>query len=429
MKVPEFPRAILHVDGDYFFVSCELASRPWLKSKPVITGHERGIATAMNPLAKKLGVTRGMPVFKIRKQYPQVVILHSDYDSYELYARRMYTIVRRYTPIVEEYSIDECFADITDSPARLNLSYEEIARAIKRDLEVELGLSFSVGVSVNKVTAKIASKWAKPSGLTIIPKNELPNYLAKLPISKVWGVGRSTSVMLRKLGIESALQLVQKNREWIESAFAKPVRELYEELQGNYVHQVESTSASKEDQISISRTRTFTPASTERAFIYAQLAKNVELACARLRSHGYFARWMSFFLKTQEFTYHRIEVKLPTPVATPEPILAIIHKRFNEICREGIRYRASGITLGDLTRSGGLSLSLFESPEETSRFDQVHEVVDELAYRYGEGSVFLASSWRARKGERVEPRHLNIPFLGFVTDAKAARLPNTQRSH
>ena len=257
MKDPDFPRAILHVDGDYFFVSCELASKPWLKDRPVVTGHERGIATAMNPAAKALGVTRAMPVFRIRKLYPQVVILNSDYDSYDLYARRMYAIVRRYTPIVEEYSIDECFADITDSKDALKMSYEEIARSIKRDLEVELGLSFSVGVSINKVTAKIASKWNKPSGLTLISMPELQEYLAKLPIGKVWGVGRSTSTMLRKLGIETAYQFTQGNREWIEASFSKPCRELYEELQGNYLHRVDSSSASKNEYVSISRTRTF----------------------------------------------------------------------------------------------------------------------------------------------------------------------------
>ncbi len=414
MKSPHFPRAILHVDGDYFFVSCELASKPWLKDRPVVTGHERGIATALNPLAKALGVTRGMPVFRIRKLYSQVVILRSDYDSYALYAQRMYAIVRRYTPLVEEYSIDECFADITDSPVILNIGYEEIARSIKRDLEVELGLSFSVGVSVNKVTAKIASKWAKPSGLTIIPKDELPRYLAKLPVSKIWGVGRSTSAMLRKLGIETAWQFRERERAWVEAAFSKPSRELYEELHGGYVHPVDASLVARTDQISISRTRTFTPASADRSLIHAQLSKNVESACARLRSRGYFARWMSFFLKTQEFRYYRIEARLPGPISTPEIILSIIRKRFDEIYRRGILYRASGITLGDLTRSGGLSQNLFMSREEAARPDRIYQAIDRLAHRHGSGSVFLASSWRARRGERPEPRHLSIPFLGIV---------------
>lgn len=413
MSDSEFPRAILHVDGDFFFVSCELASKPWLKNKPVVTGHERGIATAMNPAAKALGITRATPVFKIRKQHPQVVILNSDYDSYAIYAQRMYTIVRRYTPIVQEYSIDECFADITASKDRLNMSYEEIARAIKKDLEIELGLSFSVGVSVNKVTAKIASKWAKPSGLTIISLTDLPKYLSALPVSKVWGVGRSTSIMLRKLGIVTALQFAEKNPEWIDMSFSKPCRELYAELRGNCVHGFDDSS-SHEDQVSISRTRTFTPASKDREFIYAQLSKNVEAACARLRRYGFYSRWFSFFIKSQEFHYYRVEVRLPRPLCTPEPVLAVIRSRFDEIYRKGVLYRASGITMGDLTKSAGMSGNLFEAPQEIVGTDQVYATVDALSHRFGDGLIFLGSSWKAMKGERPVLRHLNIPFLGFV---------------
>jgi len=109
----EYPRAILHVDGDAFFASCEVARNPALKGKPVVTGQERGIASALTYEAKALGVVRGMSIREIRKRYPSVVVLPSDYATYSLYSRRMYSIVRRYSPCVDEYSIDECFADLT----------------------------------------------------------------------------------------------------------------------------------------------------------------------------------------------------------------------------------------------------------------------------------------------------------------------------
>src|SRR5688572_2309237 len=99
--------SILHIDGDSFFVSCEQSLNPSLRGKPVVTGEEKGIASAMSPEAKKLGIHRGMPVFQIRKLYPETIILPGDYDAYALFAERMYTIVRRHAPLVEEYSIDE----------------------------------------------------------------------------------------------------------------------------------------------------------------------------------------------------------------------------------------------------------------------------------------------------------------------------------
>src|SRR5262249_23741042 len=120
-----FPHAVLHVDGDSFFASCEIARRPWLRHKPVATGSERGIATAVNYVAKARRITRAMRPFEMRKVCPDIVILPSDYTAYRLYSQRMYEIVRRYTPHVEEYSVDECFADLTGREEILKMSYAD----------------------------------------------------------------------------------------------------------------------------------------------------------------------------------------------------------------------------------------------------------------------------------------------------------------
>src|SRR3989338_4116022 len=164
-----FPRAILHIDGDSFFASCEVAKNPQLRGRAVITGKERGIVSACTYEAKRRGVTRGMQLHEVRKLVPDAVILPSDYETYSLFSNRMYKIVRRYTPEVEEYSIDECFADLTGMRRVNKMGYGEMAEAVKRDLERELGMTFSLGVSATKVLAKIGSKWEKPSGLTLIP--------------------------------------------------------------------------------------------------------------------------------------------------------------------------------------------------------------------------------------------------------------------
>src|SRR3990167_5878482 len=146
-----FPRAILHIDGDSFFASCEVAKNPALRGKPVVTGRERGIASSMTYEAKRLGVKRGMMLSEIKKVCPAVIILPSDYETYSLFSKRMYEIVRRYTPSVEEYSIDECFADLTGLRRTLRMSYPSIAATIKREMELELGMTFSMGLSCTKV--------------------------------------------------------------------------------------------------------------------------------------------------------------------------------------------------------------------------------------------------------------------------------------
>ena len=184
-----FPRAITHIDGDAFFASCEQSRNPSLQGKPVITGKERGIVASMSYEAKARGVTRGMRLFEVKRLCPDAVLLPSDYETYSLLSTRFFAIVRRYTPDVEEYSIDECFCDLTGLRRPLRMSYEQMAERIKRDLDRELGFTFSVGLAPNKVLAKLASKWQKPSGLTVIPGHDIHLFLQDLPVGKVWGIG------------------------------------------------------------------------------------------------------------------------------------------------------------------------------------------------------------------------------------------------
>ena len=177
LTLHSFPRAIVHIDGDAFFASCEQSRDPQLQGRPVITGKERGIVASMSYEAKARGITRGMRLFEVKRLCPDAVLLPSDYETYGLLSRRMFTIVRRYTPAVEEYSIDECFADLTGLQRPLHMSYLQIVEKIKRDLDTELGFTFSAGLAPNKVLAKIASKWKKPSGLTTIPGRDIHLFL------------------------------------------------------------------------------------------------------------------------------------------------------------------------------------------------------------------------------------------------------------
>src|ERR671925_2290697 len=147
LTLASFPRAIVHIDGDAFFASCEQSRRPKLQGRPVVTGKERGIAASMSYEAKARGVTRGMRIAEIRKICPDVVILPSDYETYSLLSKRFFAIVRRYTPEVEEYSIDECFCDLTGLRRPLRLSYPQIAARIKQDLDTALGFTFSAGLA------------------------------------------------------------------------------------------------------------------------------------------------------------------------------------------------------------------------------------------------------------------------------------------
>ena len=189
LTIQHLPKAILHVDADAFFAACEQSRNPSLKGRPVITGKERGIVASMSYEAKARGVKRAMRLSDVRKLCPEAVCLPSDYETYSLLSKRMFAIVRRYTPDVEEYSIDECFADLTGLQRPLGMPYQQIAARIKRDLDGELGFTFSMGLGPTKVVAKLASKQNKPDGLTCIPGYDIHRYLAHMPVDQLWGLG------------------------------------------------------------------------------------------------------------------------------------------------------------------------------------------------------------------------------------------------
>jgi DNA polymerase IV len=426
-----WPQAIVHVDGDGFFASCEQALNPALRGRPVVTGAERGIASAMSYEAKRLGITRAMPLGEIKRRFPQVVILPSDYETYGLFSQRMYAIVRRYTSEVEEYGIDECFGNITGMRRSLKMTYAEIAAAIKNDLERELGMTFSVGLGPTKVLAKVGSKWNKPSGLTIMPGYKIEEYLGKLPVGKVWGIGPQTSAFLNKQGIHTALELAEKGEGWVRSKLSKPYHLLWQELRG--VPSLSLDTDPKEEYQSISKTRTFTPPSTDRDFVYSQLSKNIENACIKARRYNLSAARVFFYLKSQDFRYHGYEIKLSVPLAVPTEILALVKKYFDLVYKPGVLYRATGVVLSKLEGENCEQLDLFGESARVSTVNKIYATVDELAERFGKHAVFLASSFRAMrerqhqgaravtayrkehlfKGETTR-RRLNIPLIGEV---------------
>jgi nucleotidyltransferase/DNA polymerase involved in DNA repair len=400
-----YPRAIVHVDGDAFFASCEVARDPSLRGKPVVVGGLRGIAVALTYEAKARGVVRGMPVYQIKKLCPSVVILPGAYEFYEQIARRMYAIARRYTDVVEEYSIDECFAEVFEDP-------EMVASQIKHTLESELGVSFSVGLATTKVLAKVASKHNKPSGLVCIPAGTERQYLENLTVGKVWGIGPATASMLNRAGIVTAQQFVDQPEWWVSENLAKPHRAIWSELRGVSIYDinVDAQTANK----SIASTRTFKPSTADRASIFSQLSKNIEEACRRARAQGLRARHIYCFLKSQEFQYLRFEVMLHAPTNIPSEVLNAVRPLFEKEFRHGVEYRATGVTLSGVCATSVTQGDLFGADLKAESGGRVYDVLDAIADKYGKHTLHLASSMTALRGHIALDERLPLPYLGEV---------------
>ncbi|MBI5138388.1 MAG: DNA polymerase IV [Candidatus Vogelbacteria bacterium] len=461
------PRAILHIDGDGFFAACEVALNPKLRGKPVVTGAERGIASAMTYEAKARGVKRGMPLHEIRRVCPEAIILPANYETYAIFSTRMNSIVRRYTEAVEEYGIDECFAEITGLRRPLKMTYEEIGRTIKRELQNELGITFSLGLAPNKVLAKLGSKWQKPDGFTYIraqglslgnpkvspcaPLNPSQNddcllsgyirrqssvhsvhsdnspedclletskrqssnettlgyYLAHTPCEKVWGIGPQTAALLAERGVMTALDFAHKDETWVATHLTKPHIEIWRELRGEFVLPLET--GKKQHYDSIQKTKTFTPPSNDQNFLLSELSKNCENACAKARHYKLFAKKISFFLKTQQFRYRGIEITLPSYTSLPNELMRLIRAEFPKVYRTNEIYRASGVTLYGLTDTPPAQQDLFGASITQAKASKVFERVDALAERYGNHTVTLGSSLSALRPNLDVGRPGSVP--------------------
>ena len=263
----------------------------------------------------------------------------------------------------------------------------------------------------------------------MIPLRESATFLQKTPVEAVWGIGPQTSALLKAYGIRTALDFAKKDEAWVRSKVAKPYQETWQELNGVAVNQLDLEG--RKSYQSISKTKTFTPPSTDPSFILAQLSKNVENACIKARRWNLVTPRVFFFLKTQDFRYHSCEVKLLRPTNLPHEILGEIRKHVPKVFKKRVQYRASGIVLCELAESVSTQFDLFGAVQKSEALTAVYKSVDEMSAKFGKHAVFLGSSWREMKfashlGERgdtaervsklfkgeTKRRRLAIPLLG-----------------
>jgi hypothetical protein len=260
------------------------------------------------------------------------------------------------------------------------------------------------------------------------PGNKIEEYLRESPGRENLGHRAADLAFLQSHRIDTALQYA-KQKEWVDAHMSKPYREIWEELRGNFVYPL--TIGEKHDYQSISKTKTFTPPSNNREFVFSQLSKNVENACIKARRHSLAPKKIFFFLKTQEFRYAGIDLSLQARVSAPHEILRLVRNHFDKVYRPKVLYRATGVTLVDLAPDDALQLDLFGSVATLEKWQPVYAAIDMLDHKFGKHTVYLGSSFKAMnnrahlsergdipardkillKGESHR-RRINIPLIG-----------------
>ncbi len=199
-------RSILHVDMNSFFASCEQALHPKLKEKPLIVGGDpkkrRGIVLAASYDAKAYGVKTAMPIWQAMKLCPQAEVIQPTHNLYGKISKEIMKVFDEYTPLKEQVSIDEAFLDMTGTE-KLFGTVDDVSKTIQERLLLDLDIPCSVGISCNKLLAKMGSDYKKPLGITKIYPEDVPRMLWQLPVGELYGVGRKTAPALLRIGVKT----------------------------------------------------------------------------------------------------------------------------------------------------------------------------------------------------------------------------------
>ena len=247
MIAPMVTRRIIHVDMDAFYASVEQRDRPELRGLPVAVGgspESRGVVAAASYEARKFGVRSAIPMSRAVRLCPHLQIVRPDFLKYRTASQQVFAIFREVTPLVEGLSLDEAYLDVTENAWGETLGVN-VARRIKARIKEDTGLTASAGVAPNKFLAKIASAWRKPDGLTVIAPERIEDFLHKLPVDALWGVGPVTAKRLRDRGIERLVDVRTADPALLRSAVGSMTEWLQELAAGRDDRAVEPNRPSK----------------------------------------------------------------------------------------------------------------------------------------------------------------------------------------
>ncbi|MFQ5736307.1 MAG: DNA polymerase IV [Thermodesulfobacteriota bacterium] len=298
------PRAVIHIDIDAFFTAVEVKKNPAYRGQPVIVGGNgdpasRGVVSAASYEARAYGVASGMPLKKAYRLCPGAVFLPVDFDAYEKESERFMEMLRRYSPLVESFGLDEAFIEVPPSPGADPLDGPvRIAREIKSLIKSELGLTVSAGIAPNKLLAKMACELGKPDGFFTIHEKEVERLFNEMPARRLCGVGAKTEARLKDLGIRTIGELARTHVEYLERQFGPNIgRTLHEHARGVDASPV----VPFHEPESMSREVTFEADSRDMHFIRETLFALTEDVAARLKAAGTAASTVAIKVRYRDF--------------------------------------------------------------------------------------------------------------------------------
>ena len=376
-------RAILHVDMDAFFASVEQHDRPELAGQPVVVGGAggRGVVAAASYEARRFGVHSAMPMREALKRCPHLVVVRPRMKRYREVSDQVFEIFREFTDLVEGLSLDEAFLDVTGSIGLFG-SAEDMAREIKSRIRARTGLTASVGVSHNKLLAKLASEMHKPDGLTIIRPGEVTSTLDPLPVRRLFGIGPKTAERLEEQGIFTLGQLRRAPDGVLWPLLRRETHKFRDRASGIDDRPVVSDAPEKQ----ISAEETFDTDIRDHQELQERLAQLADRATARLRARQLKAGMVSIKVRRRDFETFTRQKSFNPPTQETRLVAQVAADLLDGWLAEQPRAAVRLLGVGVSGLLPARQLDLFTSLE-SAESQKLDEALDQIHGRFGTEAI------------------------------------------
>lgn len=387
-------RVILHCDLNSFFASVELLDKPALRDVPVaVCGDPKsrhGIILAKNEPAKKMGVKTAETLWQARKKCPALVLLPPHHRLYEEYSRRVNEIYDRFTDLVEPFGIDESWLDVTGSLHLFGGDGKALADRIRATIREETGLTVSIGVSFNKVFAKLGSDMKKPDATTVIPAEGWQSMVWPLPLGDMLFAGRTATETLRKYGVETVGQLAACDPALPEQLLGKMGLQLWQYANGMDKSPVKPRHAA-EPVKSVGNGTTFPQNLVRWEQLRAGLLPLCDSVATRLRQQGLYAGGVSLSIKDASFKTVSRQIRLDAPTHLMRDIHRTAMQLAGQLWKPPTPVRAMTVTALYVTEDGDafrqLDLLGGAAQERSQRQEKLEGTMDAIRRKYGRGAI------------------------------------------
>lgn len=412
------PCCILHADLDCYYASVEMMFNPSLRQIPMAVCGDpelrHGIVLAKNQLAKERNVKTGEALWQARQKCPGLRFVAARMDQYLYFSRRIREMYYEYTDRVEPYGLDECWLDFSQP----RMSLEEgvrIADTLRGRVTREFGLTLSIGVSDNRIFAKLGSDLNKPNGTTLIGPEERGSLLYELPVQDLLFIGPATKRKLNLMGVYSIGQLAEFPLDLLEGKFGKNGRLLHDFANGRengFIFSTTDEDAIKSIGNSITACRDLCTLEDARVVLYGL----ADCVSGRLRKHGFQCRVVRLFVRDTALATYTRQMKLPLATALTgelaEAAISLLRKEWTP----STRVRCLGVTGADLCdRHAAQQTSLFIDEGRRQKEAEAEKAVDAIRRRFGHEAI--------RRGILVSD-----PALGAISPHRICALPNREEA-